>query len=120
VSERSFWSYGTESGLDIAIKNGNNRGMRTAADRAGRVVIPKALREGAGIKPGDPLEIRLVGDHLEIEPAPLPVKLERRGSLLVAVPEGPRPVLAEETVARTVEDLRGGRGAGGKASRGAR
>ncbi|MBI5529734.1 MAG: AbrB/MazE/SpoVT family DNA-binding domain-containing protein [Deltaproteobacteria bacterium] len=88
--------------------------MKTAADNAGRVVIPKALREAAGIRPGAPLEIRVVGDHLEIEAAPLPVRLERRSGLLVAVPEGPRPVLSNETVRKTVDDLRSGRGAVGQ------
>lgn len=106
---------GAAHGFDNATAAGNNIGMRTAIDKAGRVVIPKELREAAGIKPGAPLELRRVGDHLEIEAAPLPVKLERRGGLLVAVPDGPRPVLTGETVQKTLDGLRGDRAASGHA-----
>jgi AbrB family looped-hinge helix DNA binding protein len=41
-------------------------GMRVAIDGAGRVVVPKPLRDQLGISPETPLEIELVDGHLEL------------------------------------------------------
>ncbi len=80
--------------------------MKTTIDAAGRLVIPKAVRQEAGLKPGMLLDIRVRGGRVEIEPAPLPVKLVRRGRLLVAVPQKDVPLLAAETVEETRGALR--------------
>jgi len=40
--------------------------MHVAIDSAGRVVVPKPLREQLGITPDTPLEIELVDGHLEL------------------------------------------------------
>ncbi len=80
--------------------------MKTTIDAAGRLVIPKEIRREAGLKPGVVLEVRLRGGRIEIEPAPLPVKLVRKGKLLVAVPERNVGVLTSETVERTRRALR--------------
>src|SRR5437870_6379036 len=61
-------------------------GMRTTIDRAGRIVIPAELRRQAGLQPGMQIEIDLRDGRIEIEPAPIRVRLERRGPFLVAVP----------------------------------
>lgn len=37
-------------------------------DRAGRVVVPKAVREKLGLKGGEKLKLDLVGDRIELEP----------------------------------------------------
>lgn len=84
--------------------------MKSTIDPAGRVVVPKALREAAGLAPGTPLEIRIVGGHLEISPAPVPVKLERHGRLLVAVPQRQQPPLTAADVEAVAEALREQRG----------
>jgi AbrB family looped-hinge helix DNA binding protein len=84
--------------------------MRTTIDAAGRLVIPRELRQEAGISAGMPLDIRLRDGRIEIEPAPLPVKLVRRGHLLVAVPQAPVPPLRPEIVERTRQKLRRERG----------
>jgi len=69
-------------------------------------VIPKKIRQEANLKPGLPLEIEWRDGRIEIEPALLPVRLTRKGPLLVAVPsESPVP-LTSETVERTRESLR--------------
>ncbi len=60
--------------------------MRTTIDAAGRVVIPKPIRDGAGLRPGSPLDVTLVDGRIEIEPAATPVNLVREGHFLVAVP----------------------------------
>lgn len=58
--------------------------MRTTIDSAGRVVIPKALRDEAGLCPGTEIEIQLRNGHLEIEPVAA-ISVERRGRFFVAV-----------------------------------
>jgi AbrB family looped-hinge helix DNA binding protein len=40
--------------------------MNVAIDSAGRVVVPKALRDQLGISPATPLEIEVVDGHLEL------------------------------------------------------
>lgn len=80
--------------------------MIVAMDRAGRLVIPKSIREQAALQPGMQLDIRVRDGCIEIEPAPLAVKLVRRGGFLVAVPLRPVPVLKAQTVEQTRERLR--------------
>jgi AbrB family looped-hinge helix DNA binding protein len=70
-------------------------------DAAGRLVIPRDVRRQAGWAPGVPLEVRWRDDHVEIEPAPTPVRLDRRGHLLVAVPQEPIGELTDIQVERT-------------------
>jgi AbrB family looped-hinge helix DNA binding protein len=60
--------------------------MKTSIDRAGRLVIPQEIRRKSDIKPGMPLEVRWEKGTIAITLAPLTVKLERKGRLLVAVP----------------------------------
>ena len=43
--------------------------MKTTIDKAGRVVIPKKIRDAAGIEPGMELDVRLCDGRVEIEPA---------------------------------------------------
>lgn len=79
--------------------------MKTTIDTAGRLVIPKELRREAGLQPGTELEIRWRHGLIEIEPAPLPVKLKKRGRFLVAMPDQPIESLTSETVERTRRQL---------------
>jgi AbrB family looped-hinge helix DNA binding protein len=85
--------------------------MKTTMDRFGRLVVPRAVRQAAGIAPGTDLEIRATDGRIEIEPVPLAVKLVRRGRLTVAVPTPPAPPLTQDEVAATLRALRR-RGAG--------
>ncbi|HEU4340205.1 MAG TPA: AbrB/MazE/SpoVT family DNA-binding domain-containing protein [Candidatus Binatia bacterium] len=80
--------------------------MKTTIDHAGRLVIPKDIRRESGIKPGMPLEIRWEKGSIAITPVPLPVKLERKGRLLVAVPTKDTSPLTSDTVERTRRTLR--------------
>ena len=80
--------------------------MKTTIDPAGRLVIPKQIRQEAGLRPGMPLDVRWRAGRIEIEPAPLPVKLVRKGRLLVAVPEKSVATLGTDTVERTRKTLR--------------
>jgi AbrB family looped-hinge helix DNA binding protein len=40
--------------------------MHVAIDDAGRVVVPKPLRDQLGISPATPLEIEVIDGHLEL------------------------------------------------------
>jgi AbrB family looped-hinge helix DNA binding protein len=83
--------------------------MKTTIDRLGRVVIPKGVRDGAGLQPGTPLDVRLVDGHVEIEAATLPVRLERVGRLLVAVPLSDVEPLTADDVERVRQQIAGQR-----------
>ena len=80
--------------------------MRANLDAAGRIVVPKALRQALGLRPGQPLEIRASDGRLEIEIAPTPMRLKKRGRGLVAVPEENLPPLTAEEVRATLERIR--------------
>jgi AbrB family looped-hinge helix DNA binding protein len=80
--------------------------MKTAIDRAGRVIIPKALRDELGLEPGRQLEISARDGALVIEPLPTPVVLVRRGKAVVAKPEAPLPKLTQAEVRAALENTR--------------
>lgn len=80
--------------------------MKTTIDHAGRVVIPKRIREEAGLKAGTEVTVHLRDGRIELEPAPLRIKLVRKGRLLVAKPEHPLPPLTDEIVERTRQRVR--------------
>lgn len=80
--------------------------MRTTIDGAGRLVVPKPIRDAAGIRAGAELEIRVADGRIEIEPAPLEVKLVKRGSLTVAVARKRVPPLTGEVVRQTLDRVR--------------
>jgi AbrB family looped-hinge helix DNA binding protein len=86
--------------------NGNLYAMKTTIDHAGRLVIPKDIRRESGIKPGMLLDVRWEKGAIAITPAPLTVKLERKGRLLVAVPAKDTPRLSTDTVERARKTLR--------------
>jgi AbrB family looped-hinge helix DNA binding protein len=86
--------------------HGSIHAMKVSIDAAGRIIVPKPLREALGIKPGQLLEIRAGEGRLEIEIAPTPMRLEKRGRGVVAVPEEPLPALTAEQVRETLERTR--------------
>jgi AbrB family looped-hinge helix DNA binding protein len=80
--------------------------MRTTIDKAGRVVIPAAIRRRAGLRPGT--EIEVVADDVSVRllrrvPGPRIVKQGRR---LVARPTASARDLPAVDVAALVEEER--------------
>ena len=73
------------------------------------MVVPKALRQAVGLLAGAEVEMRAADGRIEMEPAPLEVRFEREGDLLVAVPVRPVPPMPASVVGRTVASLRGRR-----------
>lgn len=80
--------------------------MRTTIDSAGRVVIPKDIRERVGLAGGHSVEITERDGLIEIEPAPTPIKLKRYRSGTVAVPDDDLPQLTDDIVRDTIERTR--------------
>ena len=80
--------------------------MRSTSDKAGRVVIPAAVRDKAGLTPGTELEITLDDTGVRIErvaPGPKLVKVGRR---LVARPTAPTATRPAIDIAALIEDER--------------
>jgi AbrB family looped-hinge helix DNA binding protein len=80
--------------------------MVTTIDAAGRIVVPKRLREELHFKPGQELELRAVDGRLEVEHRPTPIRLEEREGQLVAVTDREMPTLTAEMVRETLEQIR--------------
>ena len=80
--------------------------MNATMDAAGRIVVPKALRQALGLEPGQLLEIRAGDGRLEIEIAATPMQLKKRGKGMVAVPQAELPVLTADLVRETLERVR--------------
>lgn len=85
------------------------RGMTATIDSAGRLVLPKEIREEARLEPGMPLRIVCHDGRVEIEPLPREVRVVRKGRMHVAVPveEGhPLPNAAVRETAKSVRERR--------------
>ena len=89
-----------------APRNWYNSAMRITIDRAGRVVVPKRLRDALGLRGGEELEITLRDGSLEIAPAATPVRLVKRGNWTVAVADRDMPRLTAEQVRETLDQVR--------------
>jgi AbrB family looped-hinge helix DNA binding protein len=80
--------------------------MTTAIDSAGRIVVPKPLRDALGLAPGQTLEITAADGRLEIAIAATPMALKKRGKGVVAVPDVAVSPLTSEQVRDTLERTR--------------
>lgn len=80
--------------------------MRTSIDAAGRIVIPKELRDRFDLHGGRMVDIHERDGRLEIEPAPTSMSLVRRAGRSVAVPDVSLPPLTDAMVRETLERTR--------------
>jgi AbrB family looped-hinge helix DNA binding protein len=83
--------------------------MRTTIDSAGRIVIPKKIRDRAGLAPGAAVEIHECDGRVEIEAIWDEPRLEWRDGFLVAVPPEGTPPLTAEDVSEMLDYMRVGR-----------
>ena len=81
--------------------------MRTTIDAAGRVVIPKQLRQAASLEAGQELEITERDGRIEIEPVSAPVTLvERDGFVAAEIADDDVPTLTATEVRDLLERTR--------------
>lgn len=80
--------------------------MQTTVGRAGRVVIPKAIRDAMGLAPGRKVDLVYSDGKLEIEVATMRVHLEMRGSVPVIVPDEDVPAMPADLVRDVLEATR--------------
>jgi AbrB family looped-hinge helix DNA binding protein len=83
-----------------------HHGVKIVIDSRGRLAIPKAIREAAGIGPGAEVDVVLVGELIEVRPLPAKVRLGRVGRLLVAAPEAQTGTLSAGAVEQATEAVR--------------
>ena len=83
-------------------------GMKSAIDKAGRVVIPSDIRRRAGLRPGTELEIVLEDDaSVRLVRHVAGPRLQRVGRRLVARPTARRDQRPEVDVAALIDEERG-------------
>ncbi len=80
--------------------------MKTTIDNAGRVVIPKRVRDEAGLHAGIELDVEFRDGRIQLEPAVLPMRVvERAGRPTIEV-EGELPPLTDDNVRDVLERVR--------------
>lgn len=84
--------------------------MTVTIDGAGRIVIPKAIREREGLVAGTELEVRAANGRIELEVACPPAKWERCNGMLVMVPPAGAPPITLEMINQLIEQDRNERG----------
>lgn len=81
--------------------------MRTTIDSAGRLVVPKAMRDAIGLVAGRSVDILYVDGHLEIELPPAQVHVEcHDDNLPRLVADEDLPPLTPRQVRDTLEATR--------------
>ena len=76
-------------------------------DAAGRIVLPKAVREQAGFRPGQVLQFSCEEGRVEIVPVAEEVDVVRTADgISVLVPREPVPTLTSDEVRAVLEEVR--------------
>ena len=77
--------------------------MKVTVDAAGRVLVPKALRDQLGMRPGTEVDVFRYGGGLQLVPGGRTARLVERDGLLVATGDGS---VDDDDVFRLVDDGR--------------
>lgn len=80
--------------------------MRTTIDGAGRIVVPKPVREAMGLVAGRAVDVVYTDGRIEIELAPADLELDTSERIPRAVPREELPPLTDEDIRSTVEAAR--------------
>lgn len=81
-------------------------GMRATIDAAGRVVIPKSLREAIGLGGGGEIEIELVDGALLVAPPTVRKRIEEHDGRATIVAEQELPPLPDQVVRDVLDAIR--------------
>jgi len=76
-------------------------------DKAGRVVLPKPLREQFNLVPGDKLRLSVEGSSFRLEPTDAGGKLLKKGSVLVFAGGFAEPITTEKVNQLVVQEREG-------------
>jgi AbrB family looped-hinge helix DNA binding protein len=79
--------------------------MKTTIDSAGRIVIPKVIREQAGLYAGMPIEIRLDDDRVVLTPERPAQQLVRQGRYVAILRQDAEPALTDELVEAVRDEI---------------
>lgn len=94
------------SGL-VTTPNGKNNPMRTTIDKAGRIVVPKRIRDRLGLRGGEQLEIEEDAGTIRIVRPTRAVRLvETEHGLLAAELDPPLPETTPDEVREALERTR--------------
>jgi AbrB family looped-hinge helix DNA binding protein len=80
--------------------------MQTTIDRAGRIVVPKALRDALALREGTVLRLRLEDGRIVIEPEPVAKEVAGSPHGPVLRPVEPVPVLTVDEVRAALDEGR--------------
>lgn len=81
--------------------------MHVAIDGAGRIVVPKALRERLRLQPGTELDLRVEAGSLVATPVGRPeIVLVEEDGRLVATTTEPVPEMTQEELLRLIDEER--------------
>ncbi len=80
--------------------------MRTTIDAAGRLVVPKALRDAMGLGPGQEVDLVFTDGRIEIEVAPIEASVGSEDGLPIIATRGVSAPLTAGIVRDTLESTR--------------
>lgn len=80
--------------------------MRTTIDRAGRLVVPKPLRDQLGLTGGATVDVSVDGDRLVVEATSPPMRFDRKRGRIAVDDDIEMPPLSPEDVRAVVERVR--------------
>jgi len=81
--------------------------VRLTIDKAGRVVIPKRVREELRLEPGDSLELENVGERITLRPVRGTGSLRKEHGVWVFDSGEPLPASATEEMLESIRAERG-------------
>lgn len=80
--------------------------MRTTIDSAGRIVVPKPMRDAMGLGPGQIIDIVFTDGRLEIEVAPMAATVGAEDGLPIIPPADQPEVAPDDDIVRATIETR--------------